>query len=72
MQYILTKEEYDDLVPISIYVARCDEIKELQRLVMKATGYICRYDSQGDYVYFYCDNCPLAHFDCGHRKEFSK
>lgn len=72
MQYILTKEEFDDLVPRSIYVKRCDEIKELQQLVMKATGYICRYDSQGDYVYFYCDNCPLAHFDCGKRKEFSK
>lgn len=72
MQYILTKEEYDDLVPRSIYVKRCDEIKELQELVMKATGYICRYDSQGDYVYFYCDNCPLAHFDCGKRKEFSQ
>jgi hypothetical protein len=72
MQYILTKEEYDNLVPRSIYVARCDEIKELQQLVMKATDYTCRYDSQGDYVYFYCDNCPIAHFDCGKRKEFSK
>lgn len=72
MQYILTKQEYDDLVPRSIYVARCDEIKELQQLVMKATGYICRYDSQGAYECFYCDNCPIAHFDCGKRKEFSK
>ncbi len=72
MQYILTKQEYDDLVPRSIYVARCEEIKELQQLVMKATGYTCRYDSQGEYVYFYCDNCPIAQFDCGKRKEFSK
>lgn len=72
MQYILTKQEYDDLVPRSIYVARCEEIKELQQLVMKATGYTCIYDSQGEYVYFYCDNCPIAQFDCGKRKEFSK
>ena len=72
MQYILTKEEYDDLVPRSIYVKRCDEIKELQQMVMNATGYICRYDKQDDYEYFYCDNCPLARFNCDKRKEFSK
>lgn len=72
MQYILTKEEYDDLVPRSIYVARCDEIKELQQLVMKATGHTCIYDSKRDYMFSYCDNCPIANFDCGRRKEFSK
>lgn len=72
MQYILTKEEYDDLVPRSIYVKRCDEIKQLQQMVMKATGYICRYDESDNYECFYCDNCPLADFDCGKRKEFSK
>lgn len=72
MQYLLTKEEYDDLVPRSIYVKRCDEIKELQQMVMKATGYICIYDEQDKLEEFYCDNCPLADFDCGRRKEFSK
>lgn len=72
MQYILTKEEYDDLVPRSIYVKRCDEIKELQQMVMKATGYICRYDDPDDYEDFYCDKCPLVDLDCGKRKEFSK
>lgn len=72
MQYILTEEEYKSLVPKWKYEERFKQILELQQLLMKATGYICRYDSQGDYVYFYCDNCPLAHFDCGHRKEFSK
>ena len=29
MQYILTKEEYDDLVPRSIYVKRCDVKEEI-------------------------------------------
>ena len=72
MQYILTEEEYNNLVPKSKYEERNKQIVELQQLVMKATGYICRYDSQGDYVFFYCDNCPLAQFDCGKRKEFSK
>lgn len=72
MQYILTKEEYDDLVPRSIYVKRCDEIKELQRLLMIAKGFTCRYDTTHKYECFYCDSCPLADFDCGKRKEFSK
>ena len=72
MQYILTVEEYKNLIPKSKYEEKLKEIEELQLLLMRATGYTCRYDSQGDYVYFYCDNCPIAHFDCGKRKEFSK
>lgn len=71
MQYILTKEEYDGLVPRSIYVARCDEIKELQKLVMTVTGHKCIYENKGG-IFSYCDKCPLANFDCGLRKEFSK
>lgn len=72
MQYILTNEEFNDLVPRSTYTKRCDEIKELQKLVMTITGYTCRHDSQYSYECFYCDKCPLADFDCGKRKEFSK
>jgi len=73
MQYILTEEEYKNLVPKSKYEEKCNEIKELQQLLMKATGHTCIYFNMlgGDTV-FYCDNCPLAHFDCGNRKEFSK
>lgn len=72
MQYILTHEEYKNLISKSKYEEKLKEIEELQRLVMKATGYICIYDEQDDYEEFYCDNCPLAHFDCGKRREFSK
>lgn len=72
MQYLLTKEEYNDLVPRSIYVAKLKEIEELQLRLMIAKGYICRYDTPYNYEGFYCDNCPLAEFDCGKRKEFSK
>lgn len=73
MQYILTEEEYKNLVPKSKYEEKCKGIVELQQLVMKATGYMCRYDNtQYSYEFFYCDNCPLSHFDCGKRKEFSK
>lgn len=73
MQYILTEEEYKNLVPKSKYEEKCNEIKELQQLLMKATGHTCIYfNMQGYAGEFYCDNCPLAHFDCGRRKEFSQ
>lgn len=72
MQYILTKEEYNDLVPKSKYEEKLKEIEELQQMVMKATGHICIYDEQDKREEFYCDKCPLADFDCGKRKEFSK
>lgn len=73
MQYILTEEEYKSLVPKWKYDEKIKIIEELQLLLMKATGHTCIYDSNGNYMYSYCDNCPLAEkFDCGRRKEFSK
>lgn len=72
MQYILTEEEYKSLVPKWKYDEKLKELKELQLLLMKATGHTCIYDSKGDYMFYYCDNCPIANFDCGRRKEFSK
>lgn len=71
MQYILTEEEYNNLVPKSKYLERNNQLVELQRLVLKATGHICIYE-QNNYEVFYCDKCPLANFDCGKRKEFSQ
>ena len=72
MQYILTEEEYNNLVPKSKYLERNNQLVELQRLFFKETGYICIYDEQDNYEGFYCDKCPLVNFDCGKRKEFSK
>lgn len=72
MQYILTEEEYKSLVPKWKYDAKLKEIKELQLLLMKATGHTCRYEFPDNYDLFYCDKCPIANFDCGRRKEFSK
>ena len=73
MQYILTEEEYKNLVPKWKYDEKIKVIEELQLLVMKATGHTCIYDSKGNYMFSYCDNCPLAEkFDCGKQKDFSK
>ena len=43
MQYILTEEEYKNLVPKSKYVENINVIEELQQLVMKISGHICIY-----------------------------
>lgn len=71
MQYILTEEEYRNLVPKSKYLERNNQLVELERLVMKLSGHICIYENKGG-IFSYCDNCPLANFDCGRAKEFSK
>lgn len=71
MQYILTEEEFKNLVPKFRYEEKIKEIKELQKLVMTVTGHKCIYDNKGG-IFSYCDKCPLANFDCGLRKEFSK
>ena len=71
MQYILTEEEYKNLVPKSKYVEKINVIEELQQLVMKISGHICIYENKGG-IYSYCDQCPLAKIDCGRSKEFSK
>lgn len=77
MQYILTKQELDDLVPRRKYEEKCNEAKELQRLLMKATKHKCIYDrtkedEEEDGYDLYCDSCPLQNFDCGRRKDFSQ
>ena len=69
----MTEEEYKNLVPKWKYDEKIKVIEELQLLVMKATGHTCIYDSKGNYMFSYCDNCPLAEkFDCGKQKDFSK
>lgn len=73
MQYILTEEEFKNLVPKFRYEEKIKEIKELQQLIMKTAGHTCIYfNMTGGIAFTYCDNCPLAQFDCGYTKYFSK
>ena len=77
MQYILTQEELDNLVPRSKYDEKRNEVKTLQQLLLKASNYKCIYDrteeDEDEYGYDpYCDSCPLSDFDCGRRKDFSQ
>ena len=48
MQYILTKEEYDNLVPKEKYYAEMDKVKELNKKVLELSNYTCmRKKTQG-------------------------
>ena len=73
MQYILTREELDNLIPKSKYEEKQNEVKSLQQLVLKASNYKCIYDRTKEDGYNpYCDSCPIVDFDCGKIKDFSQ
>ena len=70
MQYILTQEEYNDLVPAKKYERKCHDVEKLNKLVLKLANFKCFYDGG---ICSYCDNCPLAEVGtCGRMKSFSK
>ena len=72
MQYILTQEEYNNLVPKSKYENKCDEVKKLQQMLLKASKFKCIHERTEYNIDCYCDRCPLQDFDCGRRKDFSQ
>lgn len=78
MQYILTEEEYKNLVPKSDYDKKCHDVQVLNILVLKASHFKCIYDrtKEDELVYGYfavCDDCPLVRAGtCTRTKEFSQ
>ena len=62
MQYILTENEYKNIVPKSRYDSKCEEVEKLNKLVLKVTKFICIHDRTWEELEdeeFFCDNCPL-------------
>ena len=56
MQYILTEEEYKELVPKEKLYDLLDEIQKLNEHVLELSNRICEYkDGCG-----YCDGCPIG------------
>ena len=78
MQYILTEEEYKNLVPKKIYNNKCNEIEMLNTLVLKYANFKCIHlrTKEDETIYGYddyCDDCPIAETDtCNKRKNFSQ
>lgn len=76
MQYILSKEEYDSLIPKQEYIDirnhLIDDIERLNKKVLELCGPKCTLTSTND---FFCDNCPIGMFGtktCTRNQQYSK
>ena len=69
MQYLLTKEEYEKLVPKEKYEAEKDKVKMLNKQVLELSGRSCVQVVSRDFGY--CDFCPIIR-TCTRDKIFSK
>lgn len=69
MQYILTKEEYNNLVPKEKYYAEMDKVEELNKKVLELSKFTCIKEKPQ--LCIYCDSCPIVK-TCTKHKEFSK
>ena len=76
MQYILTQDEYKNLVPKNKYDNKCEEVEKLNNLVLKVAKFECIHDrtiEDDDEDEYYCDNCPLVDVGtCSRNKNFSQ
>ena len=52
MQYILTKEEFDDLLPMRQVLERNAALEDARKIIVKLAGVRCGET--------YCDNCPIS------------
>ncbi len=69
MQYILTQEEYNNLVPKEKYYAEMDRVEKLNIRVLELSEFVCIKEKPRLCVY--CDTCPIVD-TCTKSKEFSK
>lgn len=69
MQYILTKEEYNNLVPIRKYNEERDKVERLNIRVLELSDFVCIRERPQLCVY--CDSCPIVD-TCNQIKQFSK
>lgn len=69
MQYLLTKEEYNNLVPRSKYNEERDKVEKLNRQVLELSEFTCIKERR--FPWSYCDSCPIVD-TCTQSKEFSK
>ena len=69
MQYLLTKEEYDNLVPKAKYYDERDKVEELNAKVLELSEFVCIKEKPR--LCAYCDKCPIVD-TCTEIKQFSK
>ena len=64
MQYLLSKEEMEELAPKLKLVERDNALKVARKEILKLSGYGCFHDMDGP-GYHGCDDCPLSEFQEG-------
>lgn len=69
MQYILTQDEYNHLVPVTILMHERDKVEILNKQVLELTKYKCIYDNEK--IFSYCDDCPITK-TCNKSHHYSK
>lgn len=68
MQYILTEEEYKNLVPKNKVKELEEKVEKLNNMVLEYAEYTCSYSMD---FFGYCDKCPIT-FSCKKTKRYSK
>ena len=57
MQYILTEEEYGELISKKDYDVLLKDISNLKQYILTHTGFTCRHKEKYS---GYCDKCPIG------------
>lgn len=75
MQYILTREEYINLVPREDLKKSDEKVRLLNSKVMELSEHPCRRGIGGRSFTSYCDGCPIGAFGtktCTEQQQYSK
>ena len=60
MQYLMTKDELDAMVPKSALAERDTALAEARTKILVLSGFSCVHDEDGPNSYGYCDECPCS------------
>lgn len=75
MQYLLTPEEYNKLIPKEEWVKAYEKIEVLNVKIIELTKYKCRAEQSNKFNIYYCDQCPIGRSGtdtCCKHQQYSK
>lgn len=75
MQYILTEDEYRNLVPIERLNHLIDVVESLNEKIVELSDHPCGSGADYRSVTFYCDDCPIGAMGtntCTKSQQYSK
>jgi len=63
MQYILSEQEFKNLINIEKYLLEKEKVEMLVKNYIKLKGCISADDLDENEEYFHCDGCPIGSLD---------